>query len=136
VKKSSADFLLRAVFFIFFILSTGCSHLMSQPESSATPPVSQSGESIDSQLRKHYPQLEQLKLDLWPSGSGHVSGLLKRLEMRIPSTDQTQAQVREQLREHLNAILVAQQHPASDCIAISASLLEGFWQLQADIVCL
>lgn len=126
---------------LLLLLSTGCSQLMQQPESTpppATPPASAAANSLETQLRQTFPQLTQLSSEQWPGGSERLSGQLKWVELRTPHNDEGAdriEQVRERLRAALNAIVVAQAHPESDCIAVQARLEKGFWLLRAEIVC-
>ncbi|MBT9548560.1 MAG: hypothetical protein IV090_24415 [Candidatus Sericytochromatia bacterium] len=120
---------------------------MQQPESTpppaTPPPVSPSStgapaNSLETQLRQTFPQLTQLSSENWPSGSERLSGQLKWVELHTPQNGEGAdriEQVRERLRAALNAIVVAQAHPESDCIAVQARLENGFWFLRAEIVC-
>ncbi len=115
---------------------------MQQPESTppptTLPPTSAPANSLETQLHQTFPQLTQLSSENWPSGSERLSGQLKWVELRTPQNDEGAdriEQVRERLRAALNAIVVAQAHPESDCIAVQARLENGFWLLRAEIVC-
>jgi hypothetical protein len=133
---------------LLILLSTGCSQLMQQPESTpppATPspaspsPTGATAHNLETQLRQTFPQLTLLSSENWSSDSGRLSGKLKLLELRTPQNGEGAdriEQVRERLRTALNAIVVAQAHPESDCIAVKARLENGFWLLRAEIVCL
>ncbi|MGE3727975.1 MAG: hypothetical protein AB7I41_20640 [Candidatus Sericytochromatia bacterium] len=132
---------------LLVLLSTGCSQLIQQPESTpppATPPpagpssTGATANSLETQLRQTFPQLTQLSSEQWPGGSERLSGQLKWVELLTPQNDEGAdriEQVRERLRAALNAIVVAQAHPESDCIAVQAHLEKGFWLLRAEIVC-
>jgi hypothetical protein len=89
---------------------------------------------LETVLRQQWPQLTHFSTETWPVGSDRYSGLLKRVQLKLPATAPENT-LRERLRELLAHYLQTHEHPEADCVAIQLQAVAQQWQLTAEIVC-
>lgn len=112
---------------LLFFLLPAC--LPNQP----LPNPEVSGPSLAHALR--LPTLEHLQTETWPEGSGRYAGLLKKVRFTLPHSAGAAEQLRNQVREYLQAFLLDHRHPEADCVAVFVKTNDSGWLVEAEIVC-